>query len=64
MTEDDAITKAVAFRLKLLEDLLEVVQTLQRHGSVGRGKVHQGAETVEIAHPHWLALLEASGRCV
>lgn len=58
---DPVIERSVVYRLQKLEELLMVVLRLREEGTApGRGRLIDGANTVEVLHPHWLRLLEAS----
>ena len=59
MNTHDEIVSALIFRIKKLEHVADAAQDIVDNGTAGRGKEIAGAETVEVVHPKWLALLDA-----
>lgn len=53
------IIEALIFKMKRLELVLDAAKGILRDGIAGRGQVIDGAQTVEIKHDRWLALLDA-----
>ena len=51
--------EALVFKIKRLERVVDAVKDIQRDGVLGRGRERGGAQSVEISHERWMALLEA-----
>ena len=59
MDAQEQVIEALVFKVMKYGKVVEAVKAMRESGIAGRGREVDGAQTVEVKHQWWVALLDA-----